>query len=225
MDSPAYAPSTAHAETNSPLLHGPYGPFRNNSPLSSTIVIFLVCQAMLVIFSLILSQLSPTDLNTSIGADLAQITLVTGYGQSAIQLLLVVLMAMWINRSCKNGWLLDPPKMTTTPGYSVGYYFIPLLNIWKPFVTMKEIRNASYGRSDKLKSTLPLWWASWLAILIIHTAFQLIQINTSSTEWQITASKLSNIIAPATIVLDYATIALVVGISAAQKRRAAQWQL
>ena len=53
-----------------------------------------------------------------------------------------------------------------TPGWSIGYYFIPTLNLFKPFEAMKAILQISrdlkgwfYQLGGQL---LGWWWAAWL---------------------------------------------------------------
>ncbi len=56
--------------------------------------------------------------------------------------------------------------MEFTPGWSIGYYFIPILTLWKPYQAMKEIWKASKKPSDwasqNTSGILPIWWTLWL---------------------------------------------------------------
>ena len=56
--------------------------------------------------------------------------------------------------------------MEFTPGWSVGYYFIPILNLYKPFRAMKEIWQVSHNpvswKSDETVPILNGWWALWI---------------------------------------------------------------
>ena len=61
-------------------------------------------------------------------------------------------------------------QLDFTPGWSVGWYFLPIANLWKPYQAMKEIWRAS-ARPDKVDDAevpgwLPLWWFLWLAFSI-----------------------------------------------------------
>ena len=59
-----------------------------------------------------------------------------------------------------------------SPGWSVGYYFVPLANLVAPYRALKETFQASHPEfrpdaqrlewSDPPK-LLPFWWALWLA--------------------------------------------------------------
>ncbi len=99
-----------------------------------------------------------------------------------------------------------------------------VLALWKPFTTMKEIRNASYGRSDMLNTTLRLWWFFWLALLCTNTVITLIYENSSSPETLSIAEKLHTVSSPIRIILAYLAISMVFGITRAQNQRISQWR-
>jgi len=76
------------------------------------------------------------------------------------------LILRWIHRANYNARQLGAENMKFTPGWSIGYYFIPILTLWKPYQAMNEIWKASKSPSDWEHSTtspiLPIWWALWL---------------------------------------------------------------
>lgn len=52
--------------------------------------------------------------------------------------------------------------LTNTPGWTVGYFFIPILNLYEPYVAIRELL-------DKMKESkfidiklLNYWWALWI---------------------------------------------------------------
>lgn len=57
--------------------------------------------------------------------------------------------------------------MRFTPGWSVAYYFIPILNLFRPYQVMREIWHVS-GNPEKHKDQdegsplLSWWWGLWL---------------------------------------------------------------
>lgn len=77
-----------------------------------------------------------------------------------------ILVLMWIHRANYNARALGATRMEFTPGWAVGWYFIPIANFWKPYQAMKEICRASLRPSrwweEKAPSLLPLWWGLWL---------------------------------------------------------------
>jgi hypothetical protein len=81
----------------------------------------------------------------------------------------VVVWCMWQHRAHANVHAADRRMLTFTPGWSVGWWFIPFANIWKPFQAVREIWKASDPSADDIawerKPTwvvLGFWWAMWL---------------------------------------------------------------
>lgn len=76
------------------------------------------------------------------------------------------LILRWIHRANYNARQLGAENMKFSPGWSIGYYFIPILTLWKPYQAMKEIWKASKEPSDwvsqGISGILPLWWFLWL---------------------------------------------------------------
>jgi len=69
-----------------------------------------------------------------------------------------------------NAHALGANGMTITPGWAVGWYFIPFLNLYMPFRVMDETFRAShpdYGPNDWRQAPrpaiVPLWWMAWIA--------------------------------------------------------------
>jgi len=84
----------------------------------------------------------------------------------------------WIYRANNNARALGAQGMEFTPGWSIGYYFIPIMNLWKPYSAMKEIWRASTQRADFKKLSVPfvfhLWWFFWIvAIIVDRLSFRL----------------------------------------------------
>ncbi|HSG66518.1 MAG TPA: DUF4328 domain-containing protein, partial [Gammaproteobacteria bacterium] len=64
--------------------------------------------------------------------------LLVGIFQIAIFIVGGILMLMWIHRANYNARQLGAAGLRFTPGWAVGWYFIPILNLWKPYQAMKE---------------------------------------------------------------------------------------
>lgn len=77
-----------------------------------------------------------------------------------------VLILMWIYRANYNARQLGANEMTFTPGWSVGWYFVPIAALWKPYQAMKEIWRASHRPDDwqdaPASALLPIWWCFYL---------------------------------------------------------------
>jgi hypothetical protein len=86
-----------------------------------------------------------------------------------------VIIAFWIHRMAANTRsLAGAGKMEYTPGWAVGWFFLPIANLWKPYQAMKEVwaLNTDDGRGagGMTGLLLPLWWFLWLAWNIVSNA-------------------------------------------------------
>lgn len=77
----------------------------------------------------------------------------------------VILVSMWTYRAMKNLHIAKAAAATMSPGWAVGWYFIPFANLWKPFEGMLQIWRESHrlaGRPEKVAAYVGWWWATWL---------------------------------------------------------------
>jgi uncharacterized protein DUF4328 len=78
----------------------------------------------------------------------------------------IVLFCIWIYRANYNARQLGAADMQFSPGWAVGWYFIPIANLWKPYQAMREIWQASANpalwQHQPRGSILPLWWTFFL---------------------------------------------------------------
>jgi hypothetical protein len=81
-----------------------------------------------------------------------------------------VLVGRWIYRASANAHALSG-EMTISPGWAVGWYFIPIANLFKPYQAMREIWMASHFRGDwrgePSPSLLTGWWGLWIVVNIL----------------------------------------------------------
>jgi Domain of unknown function (DUF4328) len=93
-------------------------------------------------------------------------------GAALLCLLLIVFLATpvlvlrWIYLASANAHALVGDGMRFSPGWAVGWYFVPVANFWKPYQAMKEIWQLSSGRPDWKMVPAPAvmrwWWGLWL---------------------------------------------------------------
>ncbi len=80
----------------------------------------------------------------------------------------------WIHRANLNCNGFGVQGMKFTPGWSIGYYFIPILSLYRPYQAMKEIWKVSTNPVDWQNETgsplLGWWWAMWLIAGILGQA-------------------------------------------------------
>ena len=84
----------------------------------------------------------------------------------------VVIWLVWQHRGQSNLHALAIPRLTFTPAWAVGWWLIPIANLWKPFQTVRELWRASDG--DEAWWTSPTWpvigwwWACWVVFNILY---------------------------------------------------------
>jgi hypothetical protein len=96
----------------------------------------------------------------------------TGIVEFLVYLATVVMFCIWTHRAYKNLQLLRVPGLKHSPGWAVGYFFIPILSLFKPCVVFLEMWRASDPNTDlddhhswnaRSGGTLVgLWWTFWI---------------------------------------------------------------
>jgi len=80
--------------------------------------------------------------------------------------LCAILILCWVYRASANAHLFGTGGMTITPGWSVGWFFIPIANLVMPFRGVDEAWRASQkaaGRDAEARSpVVRWWWGLWL---------------------------------------------------------------
>lgn len=82
-------------------------------------------------------------------------------------LAITVAFLMWVHRVYRNLPALGAPKLEMTPGWAVGWYFVPFANLVKPCLSMAEIwKYSDPDQPDRLRKVasplVGIWWASFL---------------------------------------------------------------
>lgn len=61
---------------------------------------------------------------------------------------------------------LGAKGLEITPGWSIGWFFVPIANLWKPYQATTQTWQASVSPSDWRRATppwfFPVWWALWI---------------------------------------------------------------
>jgi len=147
---------------------------------------FAVISALVNAVALLTGHVANTDPDSSSFTAYDWINLVVGLPQFAVVVTTAVIFLMWIHRANRNARGLGAEGMTFTPGWSVGWYFVPFANLWKPCQAMKEIWQASMDpaawRSQTPPSLVSTWWALWVfSNLLSNVSLRLsVGANTSS---------------------------------------------
>jgi hypothetical protein len=99
------------------------------------------------------------------GTALEEQILASTNGFGLLFLASVVVWRMWQFRGQRNLTLAGRPSLRFTPGWAVGWWFIPIANLWKPFQAVRELgsRSDPDERSYVVRGwwVVGLWWATW----------------------------------------------------------------
>ena len=96
-----------------------------------------------------------------------------------VVLLTAVSFLAWIYRAHKNLRALGATDLKYSPGWAIGGFFIPFLNIVRPFQVVSEIWRASTGETrwsgggawiySETPVFIAVWWGSWLTLGILDS--------------------------------------------------------
>jgi hypothetical protein len=100
---------------------------------------------------------------------------------------------IWIYRAYDNLYKLRENNMDCTPGWAIGYWFVPVMSLFKPFTVMKEIwdKTQSFAlpeeeKGDIVKSYLVgFWWTFYLTSIFSSYFSVLFFRDTISTDSKI----------------------------------------
>ena len=77
----------------------------------------------------------------------------------------VVMVCRVTYRAMRNLHTINSDEAEMSPGWAVGWYFIPFANLWKPAEGMSQIYHGTYqavGEKSRASSPIPAWWTLWL---------------------------------------------------------------
>jgi hypothetical protein len=82
-----------------------------------------------------------------------------------------IVWCVWQHRAQRNAIELAYGKLEFTPGWAVGWWFVPFANLVKPFQTVRELWKASHGghngRVVTTWSVIGWWWGLWLGASVL----------------------------------------------------------
>jgi hypothetical protein len=101
----------------------------------------------------------------------------------------------WIVVAHRNLPALGAQYLEFRPGWAVGWFFIPIANLWKPFQAMRSLWRSSHSahRPDIQDSTwiLPTWWTLWLISSFLGNITWRLQMSAKGTQDFITLTSYS----------------------------------
>lgn len=152
-------------------------------------------------------------------------TLYGGIGlvQTAMFVACSVLWLVWLKRAYANLLLVGTRTARFSPGWAVGYWFVPVVNLVRPYQVMKDLsvrsaqRNEHDGTMAAGTTTLVgLWWFAHLASGIAGRVFFRQALGADEVQGFITLTQAGLVTDAATILSGVLALVMVRGITRSQ---------
>ena len=69
---------------------------------------------------------------------------------------------IWIYRASANAAAIDPSDKRIRPGWAVGWFFVPIANLFLPYRAMKETWSSTFDHRADVPGWMSLWWGLWV---------------------------------------------------------------
>jgi hypothetical protein len=164
-DNPYAPPADAYRPQQAPPPHlGSGGNFYKPLGLRTPITIFFLVANLLCDLALVGATAMAGDLE-KLGEDPTMALTYAGAALLNLGSLLAagIVFLIWFHRACANAWALGAFPMSITPGWAVGGFFVPFLNLVRPFQAMREVWHGSRREQGQGTPLIGLWWGTWLA--------------------------------------------------------------
>lgn len=161
------------------------GGFKSTLPLANAIVfvmaLHVLAEIMVVINALVAIGVMKRVLNdeTVDPAQVAAIDTRTGMLTVLLNVLwlaAIIAYCLFMPRANKNARAFGS-RMSNTPGWAAGWFFVPIVYLWKPYYAMKEIWQGSDpdptvpAFDAPVSPLVPLWWWMYLAFFFSRGFF------------------------------------------------------
>jgi hypothetical protein len=159
--------------------------FRDLSTFTTVLTWMLRAGAALAVVGLWSSasqlELLSREFTQAEGAANAQRVVAVAGGTVILRVVTFFVFGRWIVLAHRNLDALGAHYLDFRPGWAVGWFFIPIANLWKPFQAMRSLWRHSHSvhRAELQDDTwvLPTWWALWLIFLFMGNVSQSVSRN------------------------------------------------
>lgn len=98
-----------------------------------------------------------------------------GWLRAIVVLWTVIGFMTWLYRAHINVRALGAEGLTDSPGWAIGWYFIPAFQLWRPYQSMTELWRASAApfswQQERAPRSVLAWWISVLALPLLMGAY------------------------------------------------------
>ena len=143
-----------------------------------------------------------------------------GVATLVVYLITAIGFLMWFHRVHRNLPALGAEKLQYSPGWAVGSFFVPFLNLFRPYEIMKEVwDNSKSSASDHPRGRLGWWWAMWLISNLLGQAAGRTTMAAETYEMLRIASWLDIAATLASLLAAVLAIRVIQGVTARQENR------
>ena len=128
--------------------------FKNSAYLTKWVWLFVYAQILTSLIAIAAGVFRPDVLFAMASSQMGLIFLST------------VVAMMWIYRANYNVRILGADGLANSPGWDVGWSFVPIANLWKPYQVLKEIWKASCKPEAWTGQNAPWMMLFWWLLLI-----------------------------------------------------------
>ncbi len=95
----------------------------------------------------------------------------TVVGSAWIIFLVVIVAVYFVNGrfvylASRNAAVIRPDPTAIKPGWAVGWYAVPIANLWMPYTAMKQTWQRLFQDEDAVPQWFGIWWLSWAGMNI-----------------------------------------------------------
>lgn len=168
----------------------------------------------------IIDQLAALDSSIGEVSFVQSVVAITGLVYTVCLLAALLCNAIWFYRASANAAAIDPNPDRISPGWTVGWFAIPIASFWMPFRAAKQIWLTSVERNRDLSAQVPgwvlMWWMAWLAVNVTAQITAQSYLGAETTGDLMDANTLGIWTAPFSIAAAYLLIRYQTSVAAAQ---------
>lgn len=234
-----YAPPTASLEDvggGSPGSRPGDARYRSLAPLAraaTVIVVLLVLAELATLVNAVvsISVMSAVESGETPEAGVLEAvdtrTTILEAAQLAVTVSMVVLFCLLMPRANRNARSFGATDLEFTPRWAAGWFFVPIVSLWRPYRALKEIWQASEPRPDprllrssrEVPALLPLWWAAFIVNQISGNASGRLAASAETPGLFILANKVEAVSSASGVIAAVLALAVVRALARRQTER------
>jgi hypothetical protein len=148
---------------------------------------------------------------------------VIGLTQVVLYIATAIVFLRWVYILNDNKRRFKASGLNYTPGWAVGWFFVPVAWFWKPYQAMRELWQVSIDpmkwQNQQVGYLLPLWWFLWLANNILGQVVLRLSLNAETLPALESANIATEMADIASVAVGFVALVLVAKIAGLQQKR------